>query len=82
MLLTMSASLQNLGKQAEKHRLGCSADLHLDLQTSSYGHPGTGHKGTGHSASLVWKCLKEHYINWETSPHLPNGHPLVDYKHT
>lgn len=79
MFLTTSKAIQNLVDQVSRHRATCHAELQLDLKASS-GHPGTGHAGTGHSAHLIWKCLRDHKMQWDTSPHLPNGRALVDYR--
>ena len=29
---------------------------------------------------MIWKCLRDHLVRWDTSPHLPNGRNLVDYR--
>ena len=72
-IITTSDALQNLVDQVQKHRHFCRADLHLDLASSSGPFSVGIQSVTGHKASLIWQCLADHEVCWDSSPYLPNG---------
>ncbi|XP_070560549.1 uncharacterized protein [Ptychodera flava] len=69
MYLTTSLSIQNLVTTVEKHSGSCNGILAANRTTMM-----------GHAGRVSLSCENGHGFNWNSSPYLPNGRLLVNYR--
>ncbi|XP_070556938.1 uncharacterized protein [Ptychodera flava] len=69
MYLSTTHSIQNLVSTVEAHAGSCRSQL-TSTRTIWLGHAGR----------VSFSCLEGHAFNWNSSPYLPNGRLLVNYR--
>ena len=72
MYLTVSSSLNNLLGRVEEHSRICRGALRCK-KTDTFGHAGR--------IYLQCDCNSNHSSSWNSSPYLPNGRLLVNYRY-